>query len=206
MVTQLIKTTPLIMKIALTGGIACGKSLVASILSARGVAICDADALAHRALEVGTETFAAVVDRFGEAILEPSGAIDRRRLAERVFSCAGDRADLNALVHPVVEAAWTAWLAEREGQLAVVVVPLLFEAGYDGGWDAVVCVCASRGTRLERLRARGLTEAEARARMDAQWPEKEKAARADVVLWNDGTVKCLEAQVGRLLDSMRRGE
>ncbi|MDP6491543.1 MAG: dephospho-CoA kinase [Kiritimatiellia bacterium] len=194
------------MKVALTGGIACGKSRVASFLSAQDVDVCEADELAHRALAAGTDVYAAVVDRFGKGILAKSGEIDRSVLAERVFSSGKELAALNALVHPAVEAAWNTWLEERQGAMAVVVVPLLFEAGYGQGWDAVICVCASPATRKARLLERGLTASQADARMRAQWPQRDKAARADYVLWNDGTVECLEAQVVRMLDSMKRGQ
>ena len=193
------------MKIALTGGIACGKSLVASYMSTRGVEMCEADELAHQALVQGTTVYEAVVQHFGGEIVADSGAIDRTVLAERVFGAAEDRAALNALVHPAVEKAWNAWLQERQAAMAVVVVPLLFEAGYGDGWDAVVCVCASRVTRMARLRERGLTDDQAKARIDAQWPEREKIARADYAVWNDGTPECLETQVVRVLDSMKRG-
>lgn len=194
------------MKIALTGGIACGKSLVASLLSARGVDVCEADELAHKALLAGTDAYAAVVERFGRGILAASGEIDRSLLADCVFNSAEERAALNALVHPVVEAAWSTWLEQRRGAMAVVAVPLLFEAGYGRGWDAVICVCASCASRLARLLERGLTASQAEARMWSQWPERDKAARADYVLWNDGTVACLDAQVARVLDSMKRGQ
>ncbi len=123
-----------------------------------------------------------------------------------MFRSDADRAALNALVHPAVEEAWRRWLQGRCEAMAVVVVPLLLEAGYDQGWDAVVAVAASRAIRMARLRERGLTQAEAGARMDAQWPEARKAARADYVLWNDGTPEILEAQVERVLDSMKRGQ
>ncbi len=194
------------MKIALTGGIACGKSLAASYMSARGVAVCEADGLAHEAMAEGTEIYASVVKHFGEGVVAESGAIDRRALAERVFSSKEDRRALNALVHPAVERAWSKWLEDRRETMAVVVVPLLFEAGYGEGWDAVIGVCASRATRIARLRERGLTDEQAEARMDAQWPEMRKAACADYVLWNDGTPAILEAQVERVLGSMKRGQ
>jgi dephospho-CoA kinase len=194
------------MKIALTGGIACGKSLVASYMSARGIAVCEADELAHEALAVGTDVYESVVKQFGRGILAASGAIDRDLLGERVFGSDEDRAALNALVHPAVETAWKSWLQEQRVAMAVVVVPLLFEAGYGDGWDAVISVCASRVTRLARLRERGLTDEQAEARIDAQWSETRKAAQADFVLWNDGTPEILETQVERVLDSMKRGQ
>lgn len=194
------------MKIALTGGIACGKSMAASYMLRHGVEICEADELAHEALAEGTQVYEAVVERFGRELLTASGAIDRKALAERVFRSTEDRMALNALVHPVVEAAWNAWLENRRGKMAVVVVPLLFEAGYADGWDAVICVCALHTNRISRLRERGLTEAQAEARISAQWPGSEKAARSDYVLWNDGAAACLETQVARTLDSMKRGQ
>ena len=168
--------------------------------------MCEADELAHEALKVGTEVYESVVKRFGREILAESGGIDRDVLAERVFGSVEGRAALNALVHPAVEKAWRSWLQDQQVAMTMVVVPLLFEAGYDDGWDVVISVCASRATRMARLRERGLTEEQAGARIDAQWPEAEKAARADYVLWNDGTPECLEAQVVRVLNSMERGQ
>lgn len=193
------------MKIALTGGIACGKSLAASYMTARGAEVCEADALGHAALEQDSEVYAAVVARFGDGALTEAGDIDRRILGRRVFESAEDRAALNALVHPVVEREWTAWLSRVKDRPAVVVVPLLYEAGYGSGWDAVVCVSASRSVRMARLRERGMTDAEAKARIDAQWPEEKKIARADCVLWNDATRECLATQVDKVWNSIKRG-
>jgi dephospho-CoA kinase len=175
-------------------------------MSARGVAVCEADELAHEAMAKGTAVYESVVKHFGEEVVAASGAIDRNALAERVFGSDEDRAVLNALVHPAVEDAWNTWVQDRREAMAVIVVPLLFEAGYNDGWDAVISVCASRATRMARLRERGLTDEQAGARIDAQWPEARKAARADFVLWNDGTPEILESQVERVLDSMKRGQ
>ncbi|MBT3295571.1 MAG: dephospho-CoA kinase [Verrucomicrobia bacterium] len=191
------------MKLALTGGIACGKSLAASFMAARGLAVCEADALAHQAMAQGTAVYDAVVDRFGAGIVAPSGELDRGLLGARVFASAQEREDLNALVHPAVETLWTAWMLQQRCA-AVVVVPLLFEGGYDRGWDAIVCVGASREVRKARLLRRGLNENEARVRMGAQWAGRKKAARSDYVLWNDGSADGLEAQVERVLNSIGR--
>lgn len=172
-------------------------------MSARGVAVCEADALAHEAMAPGTPVYKALICRFGNGVVAPSGEIDRAALAAHVFASEAERLALNAVVHPAVEAAWTAWLARQRGP-AVVVVPLLFEAGYARGWDAVICVCAPRTARLARLRARGLTEEQAAARLRAQWPDPRKAASSDFVLWNGGEAGCLERQVERVLESMGR--
>jgi dephospho-CoA kinase len=190
---------------ALTGGIACGKSRVAALMSARGIAVCEADQLAHRVMVSGAGVYESVVRRFGHDVVGPDGMIDRAALGARVFGSEADRIALNALVHPAVEAAWTAWL-RRQTVASALVAPLLFEAGYDRGWDAVICVCASLPVRMVRLRERGLSVEQAEARIGAQWPEEEKAARSDYVLWNDGSIACLESQVERVLGSMGRQE
>ena len=172
-------------------------------MAARGVAVCESDRLAHQVMERGSDVYRAVVDRFGDGIVGPSGELDRSLLGARVFASAQEREALNALVHPAVEALWREWLAPQR-RAAVVVVPLLFEGGYDRGWYAIVCVCASRQVRTLRLLGRGLSEDEARGRMDAQWAGRKKAARSDYVLWNDGTADGLEAQVVRVLNSIGR--
>ncbi|NQU41343.1 MAG: dephospho-CoA kinase [Lentisphaerae bacterium] len=191
------------MKITLTGGIACGKSLAATYVAARGIPVCDADVLAHRAMAVGTPVYQSLVEYFGSDIVAPSGELDRARLGEIVFGSDEARSVLNGLVHPAVASAWRLWLAEQNGP-AVVVIPLLFEAGYADGWDSIICVCASEAVRLERLRARGMTDDQAAARLRAQWSNEDKAACSDYVLWNDGSPADLKTQVERVVDSIRR--
>ena len=189
------------LRIAVTGGIACGQSLVGSLLAAEGVDVCDADDLARGLMRPGNPVYAAVATAFGPSVLADDGAIDRGRLGSLVFADGALLARLNALVHPAVREAWEAWLAERESQAAAaaVIVPLLYEAGAGAGWSAVICVNALPAVQRERLLARGLGPEAAALRVAAQWPLREKLARADYVLTNNGTKELLKRQTLRVL-------
>jgi dephospho-CoA kinase len=186
-------------RIALTGNIASGKSVVAEVWQRLGAAIVDADALARDAVATGSPGLARVVERFGRDVLDAGGALDRAALRRRVFTDADARADLEAIVHP--EVARLREVAERALATAghdtiVHVIPLLFEAGLaDPGWDAIVLVDAPEAERLRRLVAlRGLPEREARAMIGAQMPAGPKRTRATHVIDNDGTRAALEAR------------
>jgi len=189
-------------RIAVTGGIACGKSLVGSFLAARGVAVCEADEVAHRVLEPGGPCYARITAEFGTDLLQADGALDRARLGARVFADREELARLNAIVHPVVKGAWEDWLRSRPHGPAAVIVPLLYECGAGEGWDAVICVAAARSLQLRRLAERGLPAREAVARIEAQMPVREKAARADYVILNNGTKEVMVQQTDRVLQSI----
>ncbi len=193
------------LKIALTGGIACGKSLAGSVLRSKGIAVCEADQLAHALMLPGQPAYAEIVREFGAAVLNADGTINRTRLGERVFTDAAERARLNAIVHPRVRVLYEEWLgacaAQPDCAMAVVIIPLLFEAGMERGWDAIICVRAPVEAQRMRLQARGMTVAQAEQRMAAQMPVDEKARRADYTIENDGTVTELER---RTLDVVHR--
>jgi dephospho-CoA kinase len=192
-------------RIALTGGIAGGKSLVGAFLVENGVPVSDADEIAHSLMRPGEDVFRSVVAAFGSGILGEDGRIDRRCLGRRVFADRAQLERLNAIVHPAVRTEWEAWLDTREkggSSVAAVIVPLLYEAGAGSGWDAVVCVTASASVRLCRMTTRGLSVEEARARMDAQSPEHEKSRLADYVIINNGDEQLLREQTVRTLCSI----
>jgi len=193
-------------RIAVTGGIACGKSRVALHLQSRGIAVCEADTLAHRALASGGAAYRSVVSAFGNAILAEAGEIDRGKLGDIVFADPGRLAELNRLVHPTVKADIEDWFAGLEGRdcrLAVVVVPLLFEAGMASGWDAVICVGCSPDVQQARLMARGFDEEACRLRIAAQMTLTEKMKKSDFEIWNDGSVEQLEERVDDVLRSIQ---
>lgn len=192
-------------QIAVTGGIACGKSRVALHLQSCGIAVCEADMIAHRALASDGAAYRGVVRAFGEEILDDTGEIDRRRLGDIVFAVPDRLAELNRLVHPAVKAAISDWFAEQlrgECRLAVVVVPLLFEAGMEQGWDAVICVGCSPDVQQARLRSRGFDEEACRQRVAAQMALTEKMKRSDFEIWNDGSEEQLEERVDDVLRSI----
>lgn len=188
------------LRVGLTGGIGSGKSEVARLLAAHGAVVVDSDALAREVVAPGTPGLAAVTAAFGTDVLRPDGSLDRPALAARVFADPEARERLNAIVHPLVGAA----AAERTANApagAVVVhdVPLLVEAGLAAGFDVVVVVDAPDEVRLRRLtESRGMSEADARARMAAQATREDRLAQADHVIRNDGTLQELAARVDAL--------
>jgi dephospho-CoA kinase len=195
--------------VGLTGGIASGKSTFAARLRARGVPVLDADVLAREAVAPGSSGLAEVVAAFGPGVLGPDGALDRPRMAARVFSDPAARARLEGIVHPRVRAATAAEVARLAAAgtpLAFYDVPLLYEAGRDRDVEAVVVVWAPREVQLARLAARdGLPRAAAEARLAAQLPLDEKAARADFVVANDGAAADLDAKADALLADLAAG-
>jgi dephospho-CoA kinase len=195
------------LKVALTGGIATGKSYVLDEFRKRGVPCLDADALAHGVEAAGTEATQAIAARFGD-VLAPDGSVDRRKLAPIVFSDPAARRDLEALVHPAVYRAVAAGLRGFEllggSRVAVVDVPLLYETGHAGEFDRVIVTAAPQAMQIERLVGRGLSETEARQRLAAQWPTDEKARRADFVIRTDGSFEETSRQVDAILTLLLR--
>ena len=185
--------------VGLTGNIGCGKSTVAQLLSERGATIIDADVLARRAVEVGTNGYRAIVERWGSSILAADSAIDRGALRRIVFSDPAELEQLNSLVHPEVErmrGTLVDHARDRGDRLVVCDVPLLFERRMTDAFDRIVLVDAPRPVRLDRLvRERGLRETEAMDMIVAQMPAELKRARADFVIDNDGTLTQLDACV-----------
>ena len=168
------------LRVALTGGIATGKSYVLDRLRRMGVPSLDADELAHGVMAPGTEATRAIADRFGPQVLDGSGAVNRAVLGPIVFADPAARRDLEAIVHPAVYRAIIAGLRGfelvGESRLAVVDVPLLYESGHEGDFDRVIVTSSPVETQLSRLRKRGLSDAEAHQRLAAQWPTHQKAA------------------------------
>ncbi len=194
-------------RIALTGGIATGKSHVRARLAALGVPTIDADVLARDAVAPGSPGLAAVIARFGPGVLDPAGALDRRALAAIVFADGQARRDLEAIVHPLVRAATDRWFGSLDPAtpLAVADIPLLYETGRDADFDRVIVVAAAPETQVRRIIARdGLSEADARARLAAQLPIDEKVRRADHVIRTDGAITDTDRQVDDLLRTLSR--
>lgn len=176
--------------LGITGGIASGKSLVTEVFRSLGALVVSADELAREAVRPGSETLRKLVGQFGRGILQPDGTLDRKALAELVFSDPRAREALNRITHPAVATLAEERLRElcrQGGRLIVYEAPLLFEAGAEKRVDAVLVVRIEERLQLERLMRRdGLTEAQARARIAAQMPQAQKVARADYVIDNSG--------------------
>jgi dephospho-CoA kinase len=172
--------------VALTGGVAAGKSTVTEVLSSLGAHIIDADVLARKAVEPGTPAFEQIVARFGPVVVDESGGLDRSALGDIVFRDPQAREALNAIVHPGVKDLYDQALADalhNPGRVTVYAVPLLAEARSTSEFDAVIVVDAPAATRVTRLREhRGLTEEQARSRVDAQVSDDERVALADSVV------------------------
>ena len=192
------------LKLGITGGIGCGKSAAARLLEAHGFRRLDSDQIVRERLLTAPDVIAALRAHFGAGILTPDGRVDRPALAARVFPVSAEREWLEALLHPRVTAAWAEAFAQGgAGTRWVVEVPLLFEKGLQKWFDFTVCVALSREVQLMRVVERGLSPEMAAQRIRAQWPQGRKIELADFVLWNDGTSEFLEAQVGRLVRSLR---
>ena len=184
-------------RIGLTGGIASGKSSVGRLLEAQGLPLLDAAVYAREALAPGSPGAGAVLERYGDGVRAPGGEIDRAALGRIVFGDGAERRWLEQLVHPLVRARFAAELQELGAEpLVVLVVPLLFVAGLGTLCSEVWLVGCDEGQQLQRLMARdGLGEADARARIAAQWPLARKRQLADVVLNNRGGPEQLAAEV-----------
>jgi dephospho-CoA kinase len=192
------------LRIALTGGIACGKSLAASILSEKGFDVIEADDIAKDLMQAGKAAYRDVKRAFGSKVIDGSGEIDRKVLGELVMGDTGLRLKLNEIVHPRVIEQWQSWLAERQGGdgVAVVVVPLLYEAGQGDGWDAVICVSARRDVQVERLAGRGITPEAAAKWLAAQMKLAEKMKMSDFVISNNGSIEILKQQIDSVMNKI----
>ena len=194
--------------VGLTGNIGGGKSTVAQLLSEHGATIIDADVLARRAVELGSEAFRGIVARWGTSVLGADGSLDRAALRRIVFTDPDELEQLNALVHPEVERMRETLVDQarlRGDRLVVCDIPLLFERRMTDDFDRIVLVDAPRPVRLERLvRERGLRETEAMDMIVAQMPAELKRARADHVIDNDGTLTQLVQRVTHVWSALRQ--
>jgi dephospho-CoA kinase len=198
-----------VVRVALTGGIASGKSHVLAAFAARNVPTIDADLLAHAVVAGGTAAAQAIERRFGRDVIGADGQINRRRLGAVVFSDAGARRDLEAIVHPAVYSAIRRWfeMLPANTPLAVADIPLLYETRHERDFDVVVVAACEPDEQIRRVMTRdGLTEADARARVDAQLPIGEKISRADYVVWTTGTQVETSEKVAEVIRKMKNEE
>ncbi len=196
------------LRIGLTGGIASGKSLVARAFEELGAAVVNADRIAREVLAPGGPAYDAVVRAFGPEIVRPDGTVDRKALAARVFADAGVRHRLNALTHPHIRRRMTeeaAQLAARpDVDVIVMDIPLLLDTTDGGDLDGIVVVYADEEVRLRRLVTRdGVSGEDARRRIAAQMPLRDKLSRADWVIDNNGSPEQTRAQVRAVWEALR---
>lgn len=202
-------------RICITGGIASGKSTVGFCLRKFGVRIIDADEVCHELFRQGGTLADRIVAAFGKGVLNRNGGINRRVLGRIVFADGVKRRKLNAIVHPEARRAINVWLKMQDADcgkkrgrmkiganIAAALVPLAYEAGWESGWDAVVCVAAPLSMQIARLVKKGFSDDEARARIAAQMPLAEKMSKADYVIFNAGTLEGLRQQTGKVFRSI----
>jgi dephospho-CoA kinase len=196
-----------LLRVALTGGIATGKSYCLTRFAASGIPGVDADVLARDAVAPGSPGLAAVARRFGTSVLAADGSLNRPALAAVVFSDRTARADLEAIIHPEVYRRIQEWFVNlpHTTNVAIADIPLLYETGHEHEFDRVVVAACAPEEQVRRLVQRdGLTLEAARARLAAQWPIDEKVARADYVIRTDGTHEETASQVQRIADALQR--
>lgn len=189
--------------VGLTGGIGAGKSEALAAFERRGVPVLSTDKVAHDILD-DDQVRAALVERWGEQIA-PGGAVDRDRVGEIVFADRDELTWLESVTHPRVGAQVLEWRENLgpEVEIAVVEVPLLFEAAMEDAFDATLAVVADDGIRDARLRERG--QAGLEGREDRQLDQEEKVRRADHVIRNDASLEELDREVNELIDQLRKG-
>jgi dephospho-CoA kinase len=196
-------------RVALTGGIATGKSHVRESFERLGVPTIDSDRLARDAVAPGSAGLAAVIEGFGRGVLDANGALDRHKLAAIVFANEQARKTLESIIHPQVRRATDAWFASLDPArhpYAIADIPLLFEVNRDRDFDVVIVVAAEPETQVRRVMQRdSLSEPEARQRLAAQLPIDEKVRRADFVIRTDGSIADTERQVGEVWRALLAG-
>lgn len=196
----------------LTGGAGMGKSSAAQFLRERGVPVVDTDELAHQLVQPGQPALTEIQAVFGKGIIAPDGQLRRQELAQIVFTDPAARKKLEAILHPRIRERWLAqietWRAAPKRSdggrgenhaLAVVVIPLLFETQAESAFDKIICVACSAPTQHQRLLSRGWSPQQIRQRLAAQWPIEQKLARADFVVWTDGSPDVCAQQIDRIM-------
>ena len=186
-------------RVALTGGIASGKTTVANLFAELGVPVIDTDVIAREVVEPGEPALAAVVDAFGPDVLGPDGRIDRRRLRERIFADPGARRRLEGILHPAIRQEMERRSREIGGAYQILVIPLLAEGGRRDHVDRVLLVDVPEALQVERLTSRdGVTPEQAQASLNAQVTRAERLAMADDIVRNTGRVDDLREKVAEL--------
>jgi dephospho-CoA kinase len=194
------------LKVGLTGGVACGKSTVAKMFADLGAQVADADVIAHELYRPGQDVYRELVKRFGQEIVKPDAEIDRAKLATAAFD-GGRVEELNKIVHPAVIRQQDRWMRELSARdpysVAIVEAALIFEAGVNDHFDKIMVVTCKPAQKVTRFAERtGRNQADARADVDrrtkAQIPDEEKVHRADFVIDNSGSVEETRHQVQRI--------
>jgi len=198
-------------RVGLTGGIACGKSTIAKMFADLGAYVVQSDQIAHELYRKGEPVYAEVVKRFGSSIVKPNGEIDRAKLGAIAFG-ENRVEELNQIVHPAViqhQSRWIFDVASKEPDaIAMIEAALIFEAGTNTRFEKMIVVTCTPEQKIARFAQRtGMDEAAARAEVErrskAQWPDEEKVKRADYLIDNSGPLKETDAQVKKVFTELR---
>jgi dephospho-CoA kinase len=196
------------LRVGLTGGIASGKTTVATLLKKHGYEVLDADSLGHQLMVPDLPAYGEIVREFGRDVVAHDERIDRAKLGAIVFADAEKRAKLNAILHPRILAhvqEWFSLLDRRDGPaFAFVEAALLVEAGYKSWLDRLVVCWSKPEQQMDRLVRRGLSREQAKLRLAAQMPVDEKRRLADDVIDCSGSLEETERQVGKLIETLKR--
>jgi dephospho-CoA kinase len=200
-----------VLRVGLTGGVACGKSTVARMFADMGARITDADTITHELYRPGQDVYQELIRRFGQEIVKPDGELDRAKLAAAAFE-GGRVEELNKIVHPAVirrQEQWTREISAKDPYaVAIVEAALIFEAGAKERFDKIIVVSCNPAQKASRYAQRmGMTEQDAgrdvERRNKAQMPDEEKARRADYVIDNSGSVEETRHQVQRIFVELK---
>ena len=189
----------------LTGGIGAGKSEASEYLKRLGIPILDTDVVARDLVTPGQPALDQIVAAFGSGILDFQGHLDRTRLGLRVFEDSAALRRLEAILHPRIYDGWTAWIREQalqDQRLCAVVIPLLYEKGYDSHFQVTLALGCTPQTQRQRLHQRQWTDQMIDQRLAAQWPMSEKLQRANYCLWSEGQREALHQQIETVLKSV----
>ena len=192
-------------KIGITGTIASGKTSVGILLKRRGMQVFNSDKFGAMATHAGNPCFAKIVDAFGSDLIGEDGDIDRKKLAGIVFSDEEKRKTLNAIVHPYVREGLEKFIARQSGPFCFAEVPLLFEAGFEDLFDEICVITSSKETAIARMMEdREYSREEAESRYNSQIDPEKQIARADKVIYNDGTLKDLDHEINLWIRDLRK--
>ena len=196
-------------RVALTGGIATGKSHVLACLASRGVPTISADVIARDAVRPGKPAWTALRERFGTDVFTANGLVDRPQLAALIFDDSRARMCLESILHPRVRSKIEEWFVDLEKcdtcSFAVADIPLLFETGREDNFDEIIVTACKPETQLSRILTRDqLTETDARKRLAAQLPTADKIARARFVVRTDGLLEDTDSQIDEIVSALSK--
>jgi dephospho-CoA kinase len=189
----------------ITGGIGAGKSEASEYLKRLGIPVLDTDVVARELVTPGQPALDEIVAAFGSAILDSQGLLDRSALGQKVFENSAARQRLEGILHPRIYEGWTAWIREQSLQdqrLCAVVIPLLYEKGYDSHFQVTLALGCTPQTQRQRLHQRQWSDRVIDQRLAAQWPMPEKLQRANYCLWSEGQREALHQQIEIVLKSV----